>query len=153
MTNVVRKQLSRLGLTSFDVVSGTGDGGGENEGAAGIHHAFEEEQPSYVRRRCLNHLAWRVAKQALKEMDEHVVEAMCTYINSAQSTTWWRRQCLAVHSREDGGLALFSEGSREFCEVFSHMPCTIDEDRPESVMNFPAVSSRKGASPRAVCRR
>ena len=34
---VIEKQLGRLGMTRYDVVSGTGDGGGENEGSAGIH--------------------------------------------------------------------------------------------------------------------
>ena len=48
-----------------------------------------------------------------------LVEALCTYLNSAQSATWWRLQYLAVHSREDGGLALFREGTHELCQVFS----------------------------------
>ena len=65
-----------------------------------------------------------------------LVERLCTYLNSAQSTTWWHLQCIAVHPPEDGGLGLFREGSREFREIFSAMPGTIVEERPESVMNF-----------------
>ena len=65
-----------------------------------------------------------------------LVEALCTYLNSAQSTACWHLQCIAAHSVEEGGLGLFQEGSREFCAVFSQMPGTILEDRPESVMDF-----------------
>ena len=62
---VLEKQLLRLGLSTHDVVAGVGDGGGENEGETGIHHAFEEESSGYVRRRCLPHIAWRAADQAI----------------------------------------------------------------------------------------
>ena len=33
---IIEKQIGRLGLTRFDLKSGTGDGGGENEGASGV---------------------------------------------------------------------------------------------------------------------
>jgi len=88
VTNVVHKQLNRVGLMSFDVTAGTGDAGGENEGSSGVHANFEEDQPSYVRRPCLNHVAWTVAKQGLQEIDMSLVQALCTYLNSAKSTTW-----------------------------------------------------------------
>ena len=38
---VVEKQLGRVGLTRFDTVSGTGDGGGENAGTTRFHSAWE----------------------------------------------------------------------------------------------------------------
>ncbi len=38
---VLERQLRRVGLTPADVVSGTGDGGGENEGISGVHSLFE----------------------------------------------------------------------------------------------------------------
>ena len=57
----IDKQLLRIGCTRADILSGTGDGGGENEGVAGIHAMLEADNPSYVRRRCLSHIAWRVA--------------------------------------------------------------------------------------------
>ena len=63
--NIIEKQLLRLGLSTHDVVAGVGDGGGENEGETGIHHSFEEESSGYVRRRCLPHIAWRAADQAI----------------------------------------------------------------------------------------
>ena len=62
---ILEKQLLRLGLSTHDVVAGVGDGGGENEGETGIHHSFEEENNGYVRRRCLPHIAWRAADQAI----------------------------------------------------------------------------------------
>ena len=47
---------------------GVGDGGGENEGETGVYHSFEEEESGgYVRRRCLPHIAWRTADQAINQ--------------------------------------------------------------------------------------
>ena len=135
-TGVVQKQLARLNLSLMDIVSGTGDGGGENEGIGGVHQSIEDEQPSYVRRRCLTHIAWTICKQGLKETDCKVYESICTYLNSAQSTTWFQLKALAVLPREDGGLGLLTEGSKEYLAIFDEMPGTIVEDRPESVMNF-----------------
>ena len=63
--NIIEKQLHRLGLSTHDVVAGVGDGGGENEGETGAQHSFEEESSGYVRRRCLPHIAWRAADQAI----------------------------------------------------------------------------------------
>ena len=40
VSSITEKQLGRLGLNCFDVVSGTGDGGGENEGQQGVHAYF-----------------------------------------------------------------------------------------------------------------
>ena len=57
MSRIVEKQLGRLGLSCFDVVPGTGDGGGENEGQQGVRAYFENLNPGYVRRRCLPHIA------------------------------------------------------------------------------------------------
>ena len=105
-------------------------------GASGVHSFFEEYQPSCVRRRCLNHLAWTVAKQALEEIGMALVSALSTYLNSALSTTWFQLKVIATHSRVQGGLGLLAEGSREYHAVFSEMLGTIDKDRPESVMDF-----------------
>ena len=66
VSQVLEKQLGRIGLTCHDVVSGTRGGGGENEGQSGIHSHFENLSPGYVRRRCLPHLAWRTADQAIR---------------------------------------------------------------------------------------
>ena len=51
VSRVLEKQLSRVGLNCYDVVAGTGDGGWENEGSAGIHSHFEHLSPGYVRHR------------------------------------------------------------------------------------------------------
>ena len=48
---VLEKQLSRVGLSRYDVVAGTGDGGGENEGSSGVHSYFENLSPGYARHR------------------------------------------------------------------------------------------------------
>ena len=39
--------------------TGTGDGGGENEGASGVHAQMEVVNPSYARKRCCAHFPWR----------------------------------------------------------------------------------------------
>ncbi len=63
------KQFQSKGLQRSEAVSGVGDGGGENEGAyRGIHAILENETPSYVRRRCMAHLSWRVADQAIAQI-------------------------------------------------------------------------------------
>ena len=118
-------------------MSGTGDGGGENEGyIEGVHRHMEEVQPSYVRRRCLNHLAWTVAKAGLKEVEalSDAATGICTYLS--QGITWFSLKALAVQPIVEGGLGLLREGSREYQAIFAKMPGTIDTDRPESVMRF-----------------
>ena len=67
---VVDKQITNIGLVRHDAVGGVGDGGGENEGAAGVHRLLEIEVPSYVRRRCFGHLPWRVADAGIDEMGD-----------------------------------------------------------------------------------
>lgn len=66
VSRVLEKQLARVGLNVYDVVSGTGDGAGENEGISGIHSLFESLSPGYVRRRCLPHIAWRTCDMAIR---------------------------------------------------------------------------------------
>ena len=58
---VCERQWARLGCYTVDCVSGTGDGGGENEGVAGVHGLLENARDDCVRRRCLAHFPWRVA--------------------------------------------------------------------------------------------
>ena len=47
---VIEKQLERVSISKLDILSGTGDGGGENESCAGVHAHSEAAQPSCVRR-------------------------------------------------------------------------------------------------------
>ena len=109
---VLDKQLGRLGLNRADVVSGTGDGGGENEGTRGIHAAFESASGSYVRRRCLPHVAWRTADAAIGAYgpDAAIYRNLAAYLNDG--ITWKRLRTLATSPREVGGLALFGESSQ-----------------------------------------
>ncbi len=45
LIKVLDKQLGRLGLSKADIVSGTRDGGGENEGRQGFHAILEGSNP------------------------------------------------------------------------------------------------------------
>ena len=87
---VLDKQLSRVGVSRYDVVSMSGDGGGENEGAhQGIHSTLEADVPGYVRRRCLGHLAWRVADAVLGLVPEYQhIKRLCECL--CEGVTWTR---------------------------------------------------------------
>ena len=92
VSRVVEKQLARVGLNSFDVVAGTGDGGGENEGSHGIHRHFEDLCPGYVRHRCLPHIAWRTADMAIKASNLEY-KHLAAYL--VDGTTWTRLREIA----------------------------------------------------------
>ena len=66
--NVLRKQLARIGAYSLDLLCGTGDGGGENEGHRRIHATLESDILGYMRKRCTIHLRWNVAIALLAAM-------------------------------------------------------------------------------------
>ena len=51
-------------------MSGTGDGGGENEATHGIHSALEDVNLGYVRRRCVGHYAWRSVEKCWDVMQK-----------------------------------------------------------------------------------
>jgi hypothetical protein len=135
--SVITKQLERFGVTRADVLSGTGDGGGENEGAAGIHASLERDSGGlYIRRRCLGHLGWRAADAGLAEIDKYhkEVQALCTYIHDG--ITFKRLQTLACKSVVDGGLGLMREMSTEFVQTFGQAPGNMLDGRPETVSQF-----------------
>ena len=50
VSKIVLLQLERLGCSLADIVSGSTDGGGENEGVQGVHALMEGHNPLYVRR-------------------------------------------------------------------------------------------------------
>ena len=130
---ILEKQLKRVGLNTYDVVAGVGDGGGENEGETGIHRSFELENASYVRRRCLPHIAWRTADQAIKEalsLSDLNYRGILTYLR--EGITWTRLRGIAVRSRADGGLALFADGSPECKRIFGVKPDSTIEGRPDT---------------------
>ena len=129
---VCERQWARLGCYTVDCVSGTGDGGGENEGVAGVHGLLENVRDDYVRRRCLAHLPWRVADQGLAECEElhDATKAISSYLH--EGVTWNRLKALAVTSVADGGLALFGDGSPQFHEVFGRAPPKNMDERPDT---------------------
>ena len=90
--HVLQKQWWRVGLTRDDVVSGTGDGGGENEGAAGIHSVMEASNPGYVRRRCTGHFCWRSVEKAWDVMakERRFMFALLRYFHGETGSGAWR---------------------------------------------------------------
>ena len=95
VSRILEKQLGRVGLNCFDVVSCTGDGGGENEGQQGIHAYFENLSPGYVRRRCLPHIAWRTCDQAIGASGLGL-KALAAYLS--EGVTWTRLKDIATTS-------------------------------------------------------
>eukprot|EP00973_Karenia_brevis_P001746 237924-Karenia_brevis.AAC.1 len=84
--------------------SGVGDGGGENEGCNGVHALLERRDATYIRRRCLLHLPWRVADQGLLEMTDvfEDTKAISAYLHDG--STWARFKALATQPTAAGGL-------------------------------------------------
>ena len=108
----MEQQLGRQGLNCYDVVSCTGDGGGENEGAQGIHAFFEHLNEGYVRRRCLPHIAWRTRDEALK-CSSLSCSALAAYLTNG--ITWARLRAIATQVAP-AGLGLFADGG-PMCRV------------------------------------
>ena len=135
--HVIDKQLGRLGLNRADIVGGTGDGGGENEGKAGVHKALEDANPSYVRRRCLPHAAWRCADAAIDAAGTDLVtkyKALASYFT--EGITWRRLRTIATSSIQAGGLGLMQDMSEECRALFGKSPSGIIHQRPDSDFNF-----------------
>ena len=124
--------MERIGLGRFDCVSGTGDGGGENEGVQGVHSLFEDKVPGYVRRRCLAHIAWRGAEASWPSMGtvREGWKAIASHLH--KGGVWARLKTCATASVDYGGLALFVEGSPGYAAVFSKAPPTMIDSRPET---------------------
>ena len=97
-----------------------------------VHARFEAESPSYVRRRCLPHLSWRVADSAIDAADSLGVniKALAAYLSD--DTTWQHLRSIAVTPKQDGGLRLFKDGSPTCHHVFSQHPQAIIDLRPDS---------------------
>jgi hypothetical protein len=133
---VISKQLDRLGLNQIDIVSGCGDGGGENEGMSGVHNSFETSNPSYVRRRCLGHLAWRAADAGINayEVQFKQLKQLCAYLHFG--ITMRRLKVLSTIPIAQGGLGLLREGSAEYLQIFNTSPGHILDGRPETAAHF-----------------
>ena len=133
VSRIIEKQLARVGLNCFDVVSCTGDGGGENEGSQGVHAYFENLSSGYVRRRCLPHIAWRTSDMAIRASGLDY-KALAAYL--VEGVTWNRLRDIAIKDPSDGGLRLFRDGSKECKEIFGKSPSAIISTRPETDLNF-----------------
>ena len=133
VNRVLEKQISRLGLNVHDVVTCTGDGGGENEGHQGVHAHLENLNPGYVRRRCLPHISWRTCDMALRASGLDY-RALAAYL--MEGVTWSRLRELATKAVPEGGLNLFRDGSQACKDLFGQRPCTIVTTRPETDMKF-----------------
>ena len=133
VSRILEKQLARLGLNCFDVMSGTGDGGGENEGHLGVHTYFENLNPGYVRRRCLPHISWRTCDVAIRTSGLDY-KALAAYF--VEGITWSRLREIATRDPAQGGLQLFSDGSQRCKAIFGQKPCAIVENRPETDLNL-----------------
>ena len=133
VSRILEMQLHRMGLSSFDVTSGTGDGGGENEGQHGVHAYMENLTPGYVRRRCIPHMSWRTCDLAIR-VSGLDYKALAAYL--VEGITWSRLQELATTGPEAGGLALFRPGSVQCKALFGNSPKSIVDNRPETDINF-----------------
>ena len=130
---LLEKQLARVGLNAFDVVAGTGDGGGENEGHMGVHANFENLNPGYVRHRCLPHISWRTSDVAIRTSALNY-RSFAAYLN--EGITWSKLQDIATTKVEQGGLGLFRWGSQAFKDLFGRSPSTLIDARPETDLRF-----------------
>ena len=133
VSRVIEKQLSRVGLNCFDVCSGTGDGGGENEGHLGIHAHFENLNPGYVRRRCIPHIAWRTCDSAIRASSLDY-KALAAYL--CEGVTWSRLRDIATKGPAEGGLKLFPDGSQRCKDLFGRSPSAICDNRPDTDLSL-----------------
>lgn len=116
VTKIIGMQLQRIGCSLADLVSGSTDGGGENEGKDGVHAHIEEHCPLYVRRRGLEHLSWNFCSAGLNASGDLCTgyRDLCTYLR--EGITWHRLQEIATSPGRLGGLQLFGRQSQAACQ-------------------------------------
>ena len=130
-TQILPKQMSRIGCSIVDFVSGTTDGGGENEGWAGVHNSMEKDVPSYVRKRGMEHIAWNVCGQALGSIPELKKKYRAAMAYLHEGGTWKRLQDIAVTPVDEGGANLMDEFSEMYARTFRPAPPRSVETRLE----------------------
>jgi hypothetical protein len=132
---VIERQAATKGIYRCDLVSGTGDGGGENEGVTGVHSLMEHTAGDYVRRRCFGHLPWRVADAGIREIAHSKnTESISTHLRDG--ITWTRLGAIACQAPATGGLGLFPFASVAYRDVFNVAPPRVIEERPETLSLF-----------------
>ena len=124
------------GCAAAEVNSGTGDGGGENEGFHGVHSLLTASDATYVARRCIPHYNWTGLKAGEDEMGKHMkdIKALCTYI--FDGTTLLILQAIATKPIAEGGLNLMRYGSQQYKDMFEPLPPKMQDMRPELTMLF-----------------
>ena len=128
---ILPKQLSRLGLSIADAISGTTDGGGENEGVDGVHSIFERYNASYVRRRGLEHVSWNVCGAGLAAIPELVRKYRALQSYLSERGTWKRLQDIATLPQPDGTDPMMEELSHDFQRAFCPQPPHAADTRNE----------------------
>jgi hypothetical protein len=131
------KQWGRIGVFTPEMCSGTGDGGGENEGVGGIHALMERVNPSYVRKRCMLHLAWRVVDAGVETIERlrgTGTNSINVYLRDGM--TWTRFKGICCKPRAEGGLNMHKEDSPPFKKLFSSAPPALMDQRPECYVDF-----------------
>jgi len=100
---IVAMQLNRFGCNLADIVSGSTDGGGENEGKHGVHAMIEDISPLYVRRRGLEHLSWNFCSAGLAASGEiyKQLRQLSSYLS--EGITWNRLKEIATSPVANGG--------------------------------------------------
>lgn len=135
--HVICQQLERIGIFKDDLVNGVGDGGGENEGTQGVHRLLEINTPSYCRRRCLPHFAWRTFAAGTAEMEPHFAKMSALNSYLRRGVTWSRLKAIAIKSEVEGGSGLgWTEHAPEFVRFFSSSPPKMMDERPEATVEF-----------------
>ena len=138
MFTVLEKQLATIGVLPEDVCSGSGDGGGENEGTGGVHDLFEGRCPGYTRRRCLQHWGWRSAGAVLNDAEmsgtKTKLDIVHTYLHNG--VTWSRLKTICATPITKGGASVCNERPTQFRNVFQHAPPKVIDERPHSYAEF-----------------
>ena len=101
-----------------------------------MHDLLEQQNPTYVRRRCFGHLPWRVCDAGLDELDVSGEDlytkskAIMTYLHDG--VTWMRLKAFAVRPPAEGGLGMMVEHSTAYVDFFGSAPPTVMDERPET---------------------
>ena len=133
---VINQQTTRMGVYMYDYVSGVGDGGGENEGAYGVHSLIEATSPEHAARRCMPHFAWRTFDAGQQVMVPHFKKSRSLNSYLHQGVTWRRLRSIAVLPIASGGLSLFLDASAECEAVFAKAPPRLIDMRPEATYDY-----------------